>query len=79
MRASRSNAPDKGRRSRFSLRILTSSALVRHALGSALLLAFLVPMGAAALMHGHKVSVGITLRGQENFSSFRTASSEAGR
>ncbi len=67
MRASRSNSSEKGRRPPSSLRVLTRSAIVRHALGSALLLAFLVPMGAAALMHGHKVSVGITLRGILSF------------
>ena len=53
--------------------------IIRHAVASVLLLALLVPMGAVALMQGHAASKAIALSDQENFSSFRTASSEAGR
>jgi len=51
----------------------------RHVLASALLIALLTPFGAAALMQGRAASKAIVLDGQENFRSFRTASSEAGR
>lgn len=57
---------------------LTARA-VRHAVASILLLASMVPFGAAALMQGRAASKAIVLDGQENFRSFRTASSEAGR
>lgn len=51
----------------------------RHYIACAAMVALLGAMGAVALAHGHKVSERIVQRDQENFSSFRTASSEAGR
>lgn len=53
--------------------------LTRHVLASAIIVVLLAPLGAAALMQGRAASKAIVLDGQENFRSFRTASSEAGR
>lgn len=52
---------------------------IRHALATVLVAALISPLGIAALLHGRAVSERIVQRDQENFSSFRTASSEAGR
>lgn len=52
---------------------------IRHAIACALLLALLTPLGAAAILQGRAVSKHVVLREQENFSDYRSASSEAGR
>lgn len=52
---------------------------LRHVIAAVLMAIMMIVLGGAALLQGHTASERIVKRGQENFSSFRTASSEAGR
>ncbi len=61
------------------LKSAATARAIRHALATVLVAALISPLGIAALLQGRAASERIAHRDQENFSSYRTASSVAGR